>query len=114
MKKLVSRFAKDESGATAIEYGLIAAGIGVWDVLERSQRLGSLDADIDMASAKVNDFSRFFCAYPEIDRVSAMTYGDAFDVEEEARLTAFTREGTTLTLTTSWRFTTRRHAPTFR
>jgi pilus assembly protein Flp/PilA len=29
MKKLVSRFAKDESGATAIEYGLIAAGISV-------------------------------------------------------------------------------------
>jgi pilus assembly protein Flp/PilA len=29
MKKLVSRFVKDESGATAIEYGLIAAGIAV-------------------------------------------------------------------------------------
>ncbi len=29
MKKLVTRFAKDESGATAIEYGLIAAGISV-------------------------------------------------------------------------------------
>lgn len=29
MKNLVLRFAKDESGATAIEYGLIAAGIGV-------------------------------------------------------------------------------------
>jgi pilus assembly protein Flp/PilA len=29
MKTLVSRFAKDESGATAIEYGLIAAGISV-------------------------------------------------------------------------------------
>jgi pilus assembly protein Flp/PilA len=29
MKNLVSRFAKDESGATAIEYGLIAAGISV-------------------------------------------------------------------------------------
>jgi pilus assembly protein Flp/PilA len=29
MKALVSRFAKDESGATAIEYGLIAAGIAV-------------------------------------------------------------------------------------
>ncbi|RMF09337.1 MAG: Flp family type IVb pilin [Alphaproteobacteria bacterium] len=29
MKNLVMRFAKDESGATAIEYGLIAAGIGV-------------------------------------------------------------------------------------
>ena len=26
MTKLVARFVKDESGATAIEYGLIAAG----------------------------------------------------------------------------------------
>jgi pilus assembly protein Flp/PilA len=29
MKNLVSRFMKDESGATAIEYGLIAAGISL-------------------------------------------------------------------------------------
>ncbi len=29
MINLVKRFAKDESGATAIEYGLIAAGISV-------------------------------------------------------------------------------------
>jgi pilus assembly protein Flp/PilA len=29
MKTLVARFVKDESGATAIEYGLIAAGISV-------------------------------------------------------------------------------------
>jgi pilus assembly protein Flp/PilA len=29
MKNLVARFANDESGATAIEYGLIAAGIAV-------------------------------------------------------------------------------------
>jgi len=29
MKNLVKRFAQDESGATAIEYGLIAAGISV-------------------------------------------------------------------------------------
>lgn len=29
MKSLLARFAKDESGATAIEYGLIAAGIAV-------------------------------------------------------------------------------------
>ena len=29
MKMLFARFAKDESGATAIEYGLIAAGISV-------------------------------------------------------------------------------------
>ena len=29
MHSLFSRFVKDESGATAIEYGLIAAGIAV-------------------------------------------------------------------------------------
>jgi pilus assembly protein Flp/PilA len=29
MKNLVTRFVKDEVGATAIEYGLIAAGISV-------------------------------------------------------------------------------------
>jgi pilus assembly protein Flp/PilA len=29
MKKLFARFMKDDSGATAIEYGLIAAGISV-------------------------------------------------------------------------------------
>ncbi len=29
MKNLMVRFMKDESGATAIEYGLIAAGISV-------------------------------------------------------------------------------------
>ena len=33
MKNLVSRFVRDESGATAIEYGLIAAGISVAIVL---------------------------------------------------------------------------------
>lgn len=29
MKSIIARFAKDESGATAIEYGLIAAIVGV-------------------------------------------------------------------------------------
>lgn len=29
MKMLIARFARDESGATAIEYGLIAGGIFV-------------------------------------------------------------------------------------
>ena len=29
MNQFISRFLKDESGATAIEYGLIAAGIAV-------------------------------------------------------------------------------------
>jgi pilus assembly protein Flp/PilA len=29
MQNLIARFVKDESGATAIEYGLIAAGISL-------------------------------------------------------------------------------------
>jgi pilus assembly protein Flp/PilA len=29
MKNLIARFVKDQSGATAIEYGLIAAGISI-------------------------------------------------------------------------------------
>ena len=37
---LVKRFAKDESGATAIEYGLIAAGISV-AIIAVVQGLGS-------------------------------------------------------------------------
>ena len=41
MKSLVKRFANDESGATAIEYGLIAAGISV-AIITVLQRLGSL------------------------------------------------------------------------
>ena len=39
MKPLVSRFVKDESGATAIEYGLIAAGISV-AIIAAVQSLG--------------------------------------------------------------------------
>lgn len=33
MNKLLMRFVKDESGATAIEYGLIAAAIGLMLVI---------------------------------------------------------------------------------
>jgi len=40
MRKQVSRFVKDESGATAIEYGLIAAGISV-AIIATVQALGS-------------------------------------------------------------------------
>ena len=40
MSKFVSRFVKDESGATAIEYGLIAAGISV-AIIAVVQGLGS-------------------------------------------------------------------------
>lgn len=40
MKTLFSRFVKDESGATAIEYGLIAAGISV-AIIVAVQTLGT-------------------------------------------------------------------------
>jgi pilus assembly protein Flp/PilA len=40
MQKLVRQFARDESGATAIEYGLIAAGISV-AIIAVVQGLGS-------------------------------------------------------------------------
>jgi pilus assembly protein Flp/PilA len=40
MKTLFSRFVKDESGATAIEYGLIAAGTSV-AIIAVVQGLGS-------------------------------------------------------------------------
>ena len=40
MPKLVLRFLKDDSGATAIEYGLIAAGISV-AIIAVVQSLGS-------------------------------------------------------------------------
>jgi pilus assembly protein Flp/PilA len=40
MKHLVMRFVSDESGATAIEYGLIAAGISV-AIIAVVQGLGS-------------------------------------------------------------------------
>jgi len=40
MKTLVSRFVKDESGATAIEYGLIAALIAV-GIIAAARGLGS-------------------------------------------------------------------------
>jgi pilus assembly protein Flp/PilA len=40
MKNLLARFVKDESGATAIEYGLIAAGIAL-AIIVAVQNLGS-------------------------------------------------------------------------
>jgi pilus assembly protein Flp/PilA len=40
MKNLIARFVKDESGATAIEYGLIAAGIAL-AIIAAVQGVGS-------------------------------------------------------------------------
>ena len=51
MITLVSRFVKDESGATAIEYGLIAAGIAV-AIIATVQALGTnLNATFSTVSA---------------------------------------------------------------
>ena len=47
MKKLVTRFAKDESGATAIEYGLIAALISVVLITDLTALGTTLDAKFD-------------------------------------------------------------------
>ena len=51
MRALVSRFAKDESGATAIEYGLIAAGIAVAILTA----VGVLGSQLNTLSGTVKD-----------------------------------------------------------
>ena len=47
MKNLVKRFAKCESGATAIEYGLIAALIGVAIITVVQQAGGEIKATFE-------------------------------------------------------------------
>ncbi|WP_230533190.1 Flp family type IVb pilin [Microvirga roseola] len=53
MKSLITRFARDESGATAIEYGLIAAGLAVV-VIAIFQTAGPVDTLIKNLFAKVS------------------------------------------------------------
>jgi pilus assembly protein Flp/PilA len=49
----VSRFLRDESGATAIEYGLIAAGIAV-AIIAAVQAVGtSVDAAFDKLAVEI-------------------------------------------------------------
>jgi len=48
---------------------LTSAGVALWDVLRACERPGSLDADIDAATAELNDFDAFFRAHPGIVRV---------------------------------------------
>jgi pilus assembly protein Flp/PilA len=50
MKSLFSRFVKDESGATAIEYGLIAAIVGVGIIAA----LGSLKDNLNNTFGNVS------------------------------------------------------------
>jgi len=51
MTKFISRFAKDESGATAIEYGLIAALIAVALITI----LGTMSGSLKDTFTKVSD-----------------------------------------------------------
>jgi pilus assembly protein Flp/PilA len=51
---LLTRFAADESGATAIEYGLIAGLIAVGIIVAATTLGGSLSSLFDRISGKLN------------------------------------------------------------
>jgi hypoxanthine-DNA glycosylase len=48
---------------------LVENGIALWDVLAESTRPGSMDADIELETAKANDFGAFFLRHPDIERL---------------------------------------------
>ncbi len=48
---------------------LLAERIALWDVLQASVRPGSLDADIDLKTALVNDFEAFLRAHEKIEAI---------------------------------------------
>ncbi|MGA8204105.1 MAG: DNA-deoxyinosine glycosylase [Woeseiaceae bacterium] len=43
--------------------------IALWDVLESSERPGSMDAAIRRDTARANDFDAFFAEHPHIERI---------------------------------------------
>ena len=54
MMNFLSRFSRDESGATAIEYGLIAAGIAV-AIIAAVQSVGTaLNTNFAKSAAAIN------------------------------------------------------------
>ena len=53
MKNLVARFQNDESGATAIEYGLIAAIIGVGIIVTINAVSDGLDTTFTSVSSEL-------------------------------------------------------------
>lgn len=53
MKSLVTRFVKDESGATAIEYGLIAGLVAIAIIGALTALGDKLDAAFDAVSGKL-------------------------------------------------------------
>lgn len=48
---------------------LVANRIALWDVLEKSDRPGSMDANIRMDTATANDFPAFFASHQRVERV---------------------------------------------
>ncbi len=54
VSKLFTRFAKDESGATAIEYGLIAALIAVALITGASTLGSKLNTQFNTVASKLN------------------------------------------------------------
>ncbi len=50
------------------------------------------------------DLALWVLGYPGVARVSALTPGDGFDVEEEAHLYAVTEDGVGIAMAASWRF----------
>jgi pilus assembly protein Flp/PilA len=55
--KFIAKFAKDESGATAIEYGLIAALIAVGIIVAATTLGGSLSGLFNRISSKMSAVS---------------------------------------------------------
>ncbi|MBG6145861.1 MAG: Flp family type IVb pilin [Roseibium album] len=55
MKTLINRFVKDESGATAIEYGLIAGLLSIVIIAAVSLAGTSLTSVFSTISTKLND-----------------------------------------------------------
>lgn len=55
MTNLLSRFAKDESGATAIEYGLIAAIVGVGIIVALTTLQESLSGIFEGIGGKLDE-----------------------------------------------------------
>ena len=57
MTKFVTRFVKDESGATAIEYGLIAALIGIGIISALTALKGALSGTFTNVGTNLNTAS---------------------------------------------------------
>ena len=54
MRNFISRFVSDQSGATAIEYGLIAAGIAVVIIAAVNAVGTALDTKLSAAATAIN------------------------------------------------------------